>query len=1054
MRRVSEDSRRPGENVLRADPMPEADRGAMHIWRRWRYSAMFLAVAIAVSGCTTPERTVARQEAPTADEYRFHAVHDKRQQHYDDVFLAATFSGGGKRAAALAYGALRALRDTTVRRPGPPAKAHPASPLINEFDFVSAVSGGSVTASFWALNGADNLDRFDTQFLQSDMEGSLIAEIVNPVTLLRLPTPAYSRVDILRDYFSEHLLERKTYGDLLSRTNAYGDRPYLVINATDMSTGSLFPFIQLQFDLLCADLTAFSIADAVAASAAYPVVFNANSLKNQRLKNQRFSDAEATSVRSTDCVGDTLVDEVLKSLNEKDRAVASLHDELAQARARKEEIQLALQEANRIKQEDEKNLAAASATLKAKQEALRQASTQVADYREQLQDAERSAAKSSNELGTAKEQERLDHDSRTRAEKEFENLAERHKARLENLRTVREEVSEWLVGIKTDIGELVGVIAGTSKRFIARLMGQSAEAIAAPQKSGPTLRQGSEGLDEAEVAWGELIALVRPRGWSDERGAAAAKVASAGKDGQPLDEVFVPITLDEDDVAGTLATVERGLANIAGHAHRVNSYLHDALSSGDSSKGGAGELQELIGNSNDLQQDIQRLTNKVSRLRHDRATEVGRVEQEKTRQWEADVRETLLQVETGVNGKFADLWGRVVRWRMSGAQEALAKTQLALEKDLHAANQEYEQKKHEYARKEKVAADNLNQLEQNVEDTQAEVKRLEGQLAEAERRRNNLTETVERLTGERARLSEQVEEAKGAVQRQKGRLADAVSAVEKEKRDLLDARTSAEQLRQDLKRIRTLQKEHAAAAEYYRSQIAHYGRKDTDYVHLIDGGAADNLGFTPLLELLDWLFPEASDGDQAEGGYLESRINKVGIVAVDARSAPSREFEVEAAAPNILDTLVATVDAAIDSKSFLLARELERVTGELSASATINDKFIVKVGFDQIPDFHIHSDAGGSAHIHSQRSQEGTETGNERLHRDLKKCRRQFQQIATRWDLPEQYIEALVAIGEALVRDSEEYRRLVAALGGTNSGSGETVADVCSRYRNILPKVS
>src|SRR5262249_44083791 len=62
-----------------------------------------------------------------------------------------------------------------------------------------------------------------------------------------------------------------TFGDL-----SHGAfRPFVVINAADLSTGARFPFTQGQFDFLCSDLDSMHIARAVAASAALPPYFTA-----------------------------------------------------------------------------------------------------------------------------------------------------------------------------------------------------------------------------------------------------------------------------------------------------------------------------------------------------------------------------------------------------------------------------------------------------------------------------------------------------------------------------------------------------------------------------------------------------------------------------------------------------------------------------------------------------------------------------------------------------------------------------------------------------------
>jgi NTE family protein len=56
--------------------------------------------------------------------------------------------------------------------------------------------------------------------------------------------------------------------------------PTIVINASDLGYGVRFSFIQEYFNLLCSDISTFSIARAVAASSAVPVLFHPIVLEN------------------------------------------------------------------------------------------------------------------------------------------------------------------------------------------------------------------------------------------------------------------------------------------------------------------------------------------------------------------------------------------------------------------------------------------------------------------------------------------------------------------------------------------------------------------------------------------------------------------------------------------------------------------------------------------------------------------------------------------------------------------------------------------------------
>jgi len=91
-------------------------------------------------------------------------------------------------------------------------------------------------------------------------------------------SPNYGRGDLMAEEFTHRIFEAKTFGDLRKRNH----RPFLIINATDMSRGSRFVFTQTQFDMLHSDLDAYPIGHAVAASAAVPGLFTPITLENYR----------------------------------------------------------------------------------------------------------------------------------------------------------------------------------------------------------------------------------------------------------------------------------------------------------------------------------------------------------------------------------------------------------------------------------------------------------------------------------------------------------------------------------------------------------------------------------------------------------------------------------------------------------------------------------------------------------------------------------------------------------------------------------------------------
>jgi len=234
---------------------------------RW-LPRLFLLCAIALVGCDArPPMSVPIASQDLTKGYRLQRV-KADPDNPGDVLVILTLSGGGTRAAALAYGTMEALRDVKLRIGGRSRR------LLDEVDVINAVSGGSIVAAYYALHRDGLFRDFESKFLKRDVERQLRAELI--ASLPRLAQSKFSRGDLLAEYFDRELFHGATYADL-----ARGDmRPYVVINAAALSTGARFPFTQAQFDLLCLDLGSVKLGRAVAASAALPPFFGPITLEN------------------------------------------------------------------------------------------------------------------------------------------------------------------------------------------------------------------------------------------------------------------------------------------------------------------------------------------------------------------------------------------------------------------------------------------------------------------------------------------------------------------------------------------------------------------------------------------------------------------------------------------------------------------------------------------------------------------------------------------------------------------------------------------------------
>ncbi len=240
------------------------------LWIRVRFLPWICGMVffIVTTGCAHyPINQSLRQSDPQGG---YRAKNFKHVGIDDDTLVMLTFSGGGTRAAAFSYGVLEALRDTEISVHGSKKR------MLDEVDFISGVSGGSFTAAYYGLFGDRIFEEFESRFLKKNIQGEIIRGILfNPVNWAKLSSPYYSRSDLAADYYDKNVFDHGTFGDIVARGETM-----IVINATDMTLGTRFSFIQDPFDAICTNLCDFSVARACAASSAVPVLLSPVTLRN------------------------------------------------------------------------------------------------------------------------------------------------------------------------------------------------------------------------------------------------------------------------------------------------------------------------------------------------------------------------------------------------------------------------------------------------------------------------------------------------------------------------------------------------------------------------------------------------------------------------------------------------------------------------------------------------------------------------------------------------------------------------------------------------------
>ena len=212
-------------------------------------------LALLVTGCATEVYNMATNE-PLSAATPPNMGAPTEYMHQNSIVLA--FSGGGLRAAAFAYGVLTAL-DGVKTSDGT---------LLDDVAAINSVSGSSLTAAYYGLNGRAGLARFRQDVLLPGFEERMRMSPFNPANLARMVGGGVNAREDFRDAMDASVFHGATFANLYSRPG-----PRILIQASDLYHRVPFPFMPEVFQIICSDLSRYSIADAVAGSMAVPVLF-------------------------------------------------------------------------------------------------------------------------------------------------------------------------------------------------------------------------------------------------------------------------------------------------------------------------------------------------------------------------------------------------------------------------------------------------------------------------------------------------------------------------------------------------------------------------------------------------------------------------------------------------------------------------------------------------------------------------------------------------------------------------------------------------------------
>ncbi|MEP9389574.1 patatin-like phospholipase family protein [Mesorhizobium sp. KR9-304] len=213
---------------------------------------------MALSACTLTDVGPINTHVAEARRPSFEYIPDPSDDGSMVVGLA--ISGGGTRAAAFGYGVLRGLDEVVVDH-------HPMRrTAVDDIRMISGTSGGAVPAAYFGYKGRGYVDLRE-RFLLQNAEKELHSRI-SPLNLIRVYNGGANDRSTFADWLDRNVFDGNTYSAFKRK-----DAPIVWINASDIYNGTPFDFTHDTFAALCSDLEQVRIADAVAASAAFPVVF-------------------------------------------------------------------------------------------------------------------------------------------------------------------------------------------------------------------------------------------------------------------------------------------------------------------------------------------------------------------------------------------------------------------------------------------------------------------------------------------------------------------------------------------------------------------------------------------------------------------------------------------------------------------------------------------------------------------------------------------------------------------------------------------------------------
>ena len=197
---------------------------------------------------------------------------------------------------------------------------------------------------------------------------------------------------------------------------------------------------------------------------------------------------------------------------------------------------------------------------------------------------------------------------------------------------------------------------------------------------------------------------------------------------------------------------------------------------------------------------------------------------------------------------------------------------------------------------------------------------------------------------------------------------------------------------------------------HFRELALLQDRRARPYIHLVDGGLSDNLGLYVIVQSLQELIVSPD----FRAAMLSNKLRRVVIVVVNARSAPSFDFDKVPSGPGTFALLMQSISVPIDRYSTEAIAALQDIVTQWRLRERL-DADARRLGAADRPEIELPPVEFSVIDVSFEAVADP-------------ELRKYLQNLPTSFNLSDEAVDRLRATAMQLVRDSPAFRRFVEKL--------------------------